>query len=453
MPEKPAENERLLWPALVILKTGRGSRSSAQLIRMFRESLQVLRLLEDEDSFPKRLKSPAPFQDVVNWLNTAWHLLSAAQTSEVLFRRQALTSEIVRSGLPANEQTNLITAVDYLSRLAAARKVAERTRDPAPTIRSTGNPRMQAAYRKLISLAATDLPIWLVGEKGTELESLARLVHRLRGLPEGTFRVWEHSVSRRPDDSGAWRDFDDLIHDRYESTVFALAMDEASEATQRSLYRHLINDLGGSLACRTIVASMPVEYDDSDNSTLEELSAFLGPSRVDIPPLRSRIEDLPALIRFFASSRGLKDPTGRLQREAVEELRAYHWPGNVEELEMVTAFLLRMRPSGPIRREDLPETVRRPFGPDRDTLQVLDEIAVESKFRVLKTEEGRHRLAIFLSERKGEDFRAGDIPILFGMGRETARRLLLSLESKGLIAAVKGAKERRTTHYRISNKE
>lgn len=453
MPEKLAENERFLWPALVILKTGRESRSSALLIRMFRESLQGLRLLEDEESSPKRLKSPASFQDALNWLNTVWHRLSAALPSEVLFQRQALTSEIVRSGLSANEQTNLITAVDYLSRLAAARKVAQRTRGPAPTIPSTENPRMQAAYRKLISLAATDLPIWLVGEKGTELESLARLVHRLRGLPEDTFRVWRPSVSKGRDDSAAWCDFDHLIHAGYESSVFAPAIDEASEAAQRALYRHLIDDFSRSQGCRTIIASRPVEHDDAGNSTLAEMSAFLGPSRVDIPPLRSRIEDLPALIRFFASSRGLKEPTGRLEREAIEELRAYHWPGNVDELEMVIAFVLRMRPSGPIRKEDLPETVRRPFGPDRDTLHVLGEIAIESKFRALRTDEGRNRLAIFLSERQGEDFRAGDIQILFGMGRETARRLLLSLESRGLVEGVKGAKERRTTRYRISDRE
>jgi DNA-binding NtrC family response regulator len=231
-------------------------------------------------------------------------------------------------------------------------------------------------------------------------------------------------------------------------------MDEATEEALRSLYRHLINDFSGSQACRTIIASKPVEFDDAaGNGTLAELSAFLGPSRVDIPPLRSRIEDLKALIRFFALSRELKDPTERFEREAIEELQAYHWPGNVEELEMVTAFVLKIRPSGPIRREDLPETVRRPFGADQGTLHVLDEIAVQSKFRALRTNEGRNRLAIFLSELKGKDFRAGDIQILFGMGRETARRLLLSLESRGLVEALRGAKERRTTRYRTSNRE
>jgi len=448
MPEKFRENEAFIWPALIILRKARENQSSLQLVQTVREGLNRSRLLEHEDFPPNRTKSPAHVQEVLNWLGAMWQRLGSAEPSEILFRRQAITSEIVRSRLSAEEQVNLLTAVDYLSRLAAARKVAQSTRGAAAKIPFTQSTLMQAAYRKLTSLAATDLPIWLVGEKGTELEWMARLVHRLRGLPEVNFRVWEHSAPRRDVDSGSQSALDDSVHSGHEFTLFAPAMDEAPEAAQRPLYRHLINDLSRSHRCGTIVASRPAEYEEATgSSTFAELSAFLGPGRVEIPPLRRRIEDIPALIGFFAAASGLKDPAGRFTDRAIHELQAYHWPRNVEELEMVTAFALRMRPGGPIRPEDLPETVRRPLGLDKGTLEALEEIAVQGKFRVLRTHEGRRRLAAFLWEHIADNFKAGDIQAIFRMGRETARRLLLALESKGLIEPIKGAGGKRTTRY------
>ena len=69
------------------------------------------------------------------------------------------------------------------------------------------------------------------------------------------------------------------------------------------------------------------------------LSAF----PIEVPPLRERLDDLPALVEAIAVRlAGEKGPVPRLERGQIELLQAYHWPGNVRELQNVVerAFIL-----------------------------------------------------------------------------------------------------------------
>jgi formate hydrogenlyase transcriptional activator len=56
---------------------------------------------------------------------------------------------------------------------------------------------------------------------------------------------------------------------------------------------------------------------------------------ITIPPLRERHEDIPLLVRFFASkfARRMKKRIETIPAEAVSALQQYHWPGNIRELE------------------------------------------------------------------------------------------------------------------------
>src|SRR5262249_29782095 len=55
---------------------------------------------------------------------------------------------------------------------------------------------------------------------------------------------------------------------------------------------------------------------------------------IAVPPLRERLEDLPALADHFAREFAAKAnrPFARLTDDAVQRLLHYHWPGNVREL-------------------------------------------------------------------------------------------------------------------------
>ncbi|MEE8558214.1 MAG: sigma 54-interacting transcriptional regulator, partial [Myxococcota bacterium] len=55
--------------------------------------------------------------------------------------------------------------------------------------------------------------------------------------------------------------------------------------------------------------------------------------RIDLPPLRDRPEDIPALAAYFVESHGSRSGVTGLEPEALEALLTHPWPGNVRELE------------------------------------------------------------------------------------------------------------------------
>ena len=78
--------------------------------------------------------------------------------------------------------------------------------------------------------------------------------------------------------------------------------------------------------------------------------------RIQLPPLRERKEDIPALMQHFmkASAKELKTETKKISDEVVEYLSALTWPGNIRQLENVCRWLTVMASSNEIRMQDLP---------------------------------------------------------------------------------------------------
>jgi DNA-binding NtrC family response regulator len=441
------ERQRGCWPAALILTSGRSLTPFHALMDLVELALRLHRWRASEPISPERLRSPAKADDVLDWLNEVWQRLERVDLPDILAERRSLVREIVQADLTLEEQTKLVNAVDYLARLSAARKRSRTSLAPdAVQIPVTRSPLMQAAYLKIVSLAATDLPVWLAGEKGSELDSTARLIHQLRGLPDRSFVTVDQRHSHRI-----------VLEELSEAfgtdhTLFLAEMDRASEAVQKTLYRHMMSELGKSPSFRIIVSTGAVEQASlTAAGVIPELMAFLGATRVDLPPLRRRLEDLPALVSFIASQRNLEDPVKRFTPEALEKLRDYHWPGNAHELDLTLAFILQKRPAGPIRCEDLPDSVKRGGAvPDR-LAEVLEELLQGETFRILKSQDGWKRLAGFLRACGSEQFGANDVQRSFQMGRETVRRLLQVLQERGVVLGIKGVQGKRTTRYRWIN--
>ena|GEM_PF-1025980 len=440
----------LLWPALILLKRGRDHESSLPLLTRVGKALRTLRFKGEDRYPPDLLRSPVSIDNVLKWLDLVWHSLESAPHAKLVDTRRNIMNEIMGSGLSSEEQSLLLTALDYLFRLSAAAKLSATSRRRLlPEVPSSKSIPMQAVYLKLAGLAATDLPVWLVGEKGTELEWAAGLIHRLRGLPEDTFVVWGSEQALSAEKIKSWNGAETDGAAGQETTVFITDLDRTSESFQRSLYGLLAGQLGHTPAFRLIVTSQPLNpLTDPQPGYLVDLFAFLAPTRVEIPPLRDRMEDLPALMAFLAGSQGRGDPTGRVTSDAMDLLHEYGWPGNMLELQTITDFLVRRRPAGAIRPEHLPGFLRASPEHEGRLMDILLEIHKDDNFRALKSEAGRRRLAQFLFHRSEDTFKASDVQRLFTIGRETARRLLVSLQEKGLIEGLRGAKSLRTTRYR-----
>jgi DNA-binding NtrC family response regulator len=78
--------------------------------------------------------------------------------------------------------------------------------------------------------------------------------------------------------------------------------------------------------------------------------------QIALPPLRNRIEDVPALIDHFLSLSPVAagGPPKRLAPSARQSLRDYPWPGNVHELQQLCTWLARTCACAAVRRGCLP---------------------------------------------------------------------------------------------------
>ncbi|MBM4421662.1 MAG: sigma-54-dependent Fis family transcriptional regulator [Chloroflexi bacterium] len=86
-----------------------------------------------------------------------------------------------------------------------------------------------------------------------------------------------------------------------------------------------------------------------------DLLARLSECTVVIPPLRARLEDLPALVEHHLAThrRAIGGTTPTITAAALERLGAHQWPGDVGELETVLDHALALGHGDPIEAEDL----------------------------------------------------------------------------------------------------
>ncbi len=94
----------------------------------------------------------------------------------------------------------------------------------------------------------------------------------------------------------------------------------------------------------------------------EDLYYRLNVINIQLPPLRERKEDIPALVEFFTKK--YCEENGKQQyrfsSEALKVLMDYHWPGNVRELENVVERAVVLSQDEIIGRELLPESILSP---------------------------------------------------------------------------------------------
>jgi DNA-binding NtrC family response regulator len=94
----------------------------------------------------------------------------------------------------------------------------------------------------------------------------------------------------------------------------------------------------------------------------EDLYYRLNVINIQLPPLRERKEDIPALVDFFAKKYCEENgkPLYRFSSEALKVLMDYHWPGNVRELENAVERAVVLSQDEIIGRDLLPEGIIAP---------------------------------------------------------------------------------------------
>ena len=218
------------------------------------------------------------------------------------------------------------------------------------------SPQMQAVKEVVAKVAVSDSPVMVEGESGTGKELIAAAIHRLSPRAKGPFIPV--NCSAIPTDlleselfghmrgafTGAVADSMGLFRSANGGTIFLDEVAELPPALQVKLLRVLqekeVRPVGATkthnVDVRVIAATnRQLEEAIKDGSLRQDLFYRLNVVRVQMPPLRERKEDIPALVAHFLrqfNQRFRREVTG-LDPEALAALMAYDFPGNVRELE------------------------------------------------------------------------------------------------------------------------
>jgi two-component system response regulator HupR/HoxA len=204
--------------------------------------------------------------------------------------------------------------------------------------------------------AKTELPILIQGETGTGKEMLARAIHynssrrssplmvqNCGGVPDELLQS-ELFGHKRGAFTGTISDRLGLFRAADGGTVFLDEISEVSPSFQVSLLRFLqegeVKPLGSDRTetcnVRIIAASnRPLSALVAAGRFRQDLFFRLRGFEFEVPPLRARRDDIPALAEFLAAKHS--DAIGRktlgISASALEKLVAFEFPGNVRELE------------------------------------------------------------------------------------------------------------------------
>lgn len=221
------------------------------------------------------------------------------------------------------------------------------------------------------------LPVLLRGELGVEKEFVAAAIH-FAG-PSWSRPFLSMRCSDLPS-SGAIHPLRQALAAARGGSLYLHGIDELDPNLQPPLSTLLEREFGltphgsGDLAGRLIVSSRrDLGLLVKEGALHPVLQAQLGWLVVEVPPLRRRSEDLPALTRYLLHKHGRPDLS--LSDQTLHHITSYGWPGNAMELERTAARLAVMVSGGTVRRTHL----------DRYVPKLLDESPVG-------TAAGEHRV-------------------------------------------------------------
>ena len=239
---------------------------------------------------------------------------------------------------------------------------------------------LQNVFRAIGKISNSDITVLIRGESGTGKELIAQAVHDNSQRSQSSFIAINVAA---------------IPHDLLESELFghekgsftgaqAQRIGRFEQARGGTLFLDEIGDMHPELQTRLlrVLSSQefyrvgghePIKSDvriiAATNQSIEDLiktSKFredlyhrLNVFKIELPSLRERNEDIPALVDYFLklSSVELKTEKKEIDNIALKYLVNFSWPGNIRQLENTCRYLTVMCASSTISMEDLPEDI------------------------------------------------------------------------------------------------
>jgi formate hydrogenlyase transcriptional activator len=317
---------------------------------------------------------------------------------------------------------------------------------------------LRRVLQQVATVAPTDSTVLIYGETGTGKELVARAIHNLSSRQSNAFvklncaaipmGLLESELFGH--EKGAFTGAIAQRIGRFElanrGTVFLDEVGEIPLELQPKLLRVLQErefERLGSTRTLTTDARLIAATNRDLGSMVEEqkfrsdLFYRLNVFPVRVPSLRERPEDIPLLVRHFAEqcARRMNKKIETISSETLKQMRQYHWPGNIRELQNVIERAVILS-AGPVLNVPLSEIQSRPLPAASDGNESRDKMGEASSGKdirnVLEETERKHILNV-LSQTNWVVAGPNGAAIRLGMKRSTLqlrmRKLGLSRES------------------------
>ncbi len=288
------------------------------------------------------------------------------------------------------------------------------------------SPGMMLVYEKIEAARKADSTVFICGESGTGKELVAKAIHYngLRAnkpfVPVNCAAIPRELIEselfghKKGAFTGAFSDSAGLFRSAEGGTIFLddiLGMPYGSQAKLlRALQEKRIRPIGGAKEVPVDVRVIATTNRDVDkaignNEFREDLYYRLSVIRIELPPLRTRIDDIPVLVgHFIAKFNSVFQRTVKgISKDALEILTRCQWPGNVRELEGAIENIFAIGDSETIHKSDLPAYIAERIDVDSHTPSA-DKAAVSTLF-----EAERELLVRALRVASGNKTRAAQI--------------------------------------------
>lgn len=256
----------------------------------------------------------------------------------------------------------------------------------------------------IVRAAVSDAPVLVLGESGTGKELAARAIHHHSLRKNSSFCVIDCAAINesvleselfgyeKGAFTGADRPTQGLIRSADKGTLFFDEIGELPLKMQAKLLRTLqereVRPVGSTKSQPVdirVIAATNRDLEQEVAKGLFRADLYFRISAIPIvqPPLRQRIGDIPLLVEHFLRSL-TPDRPKELSAEALRILQAYHWPGNIRELQNVLRRALALSEQDLLLPVDLPATLVVPgeripdISPENDTLVAYEQSAVEN---------------------------------------------------------------------------
>jgi DNA-binding NtrC family response regulator len=242
------------------------------------------------------------------------------------------------------------------------------------------DPQMRRLFETIDSVADTRATVLITGESGTGKSMIARAIHRRSrraakpfievacgALPENLLEseLFGHVAGAF---TGAVGNKVGKFMQANGGTIFLDEIGTASPAMQVKLLRVLqeleFEQVGGDKTFKVDVRVVLATNEELSQAVAagrfrQDLFYRINVINLDLPPLRSRRGDVPALAQTFLNQ--LREDTGRavagFTDEAMAALEAYPWPGNIRELQNVVERAVLLGKGDRITPADLPREI------------------------------------------------------------------------------------------------